>query len=604
MIYSISELWVGNARIASGYAGADLVYPKQETGNPILIRIGTPTTVVFELKNGDGEQFPFGPNVVDSNTIPYWNGEQPDPNPCGILSNAGGISSIEFTDNVMEIYEPFESMYGECFHEYTGEIDLSDATELLYIAAHSFNGVSASAITLPSDAENAIQYIGEDAFGGCMNLTGISIPNGVYDYIGDETFAGCISLTTAKLPTGYSLIPNAMFGGCMSLTSVTIPSGYREIGASAFADCDALSSVTIPEGITQIGHVVDDREFDGDGYAFANCALTSVTIPASVQAIADYSFGNLRNLQWIEFKGTTPPQHGTDVFYNIEDIIQERGENIPIYVPCSALDAYKQEWSEYATLFECKEEPFEGKARLTLSDDSTVIIPGSGELISTEMTYYSNTVKAEIGSACTGIGESVFHGAQLHLTSITISDSVTSIGWGAFDSCFYITSVTIPDSVTTIGTQAFRGCTGLASLTIGSGVTTIGDYAFALCSGLTSVVIPSGASIGNYAFESCGRLTSVTISNGITNIGKDAFRDCSGLLLVTIPSSVTTIGGGAFNACTGLTSIISESTTPPTLGTSVFSGYNCPIYVPAESVNSYKSASGWSSYASRIQAIP
>lgn len=583
MIYNISEIRVGAANISSGYVGGNIVFPKQETGNPILIRIGTPTTV-FELKNGDGEQFPFGPNVVDSNTIPYWNGEQPDPNPCGILSNAGGISSIEFTDNVMEIYEPFESMYGECFHEYTGEIDLSDATELLYIAAHSFNGVSASAITLPSDAENAIQYIGEDAFGGCMNLTGISIPNGVYDYIGDETFAGCISLTTAKLPTGYSLIPNAMFGGCMSLTSVTIPSGYREIGASAFADCDALSSVTIPEGITQIGHVVDDREFDGDGYAFANCALTSVTIPASVQAIADYSFANLRNLQWIEFKGTTPPQHGTDVFYNIEDIIQERGENIPIYVPCSALDAYKQEWSEYASLIQCKEEPFEGKARLTLIDGSKVIIPGSGELISAETHAYSSiTTSAEIGSACTIIGDRSFFEFSSILTSVTIPDSVTTISGAAFFNCSGLTFVDIPDSVTAIGIGAFAGCEGLTGITIPTGVTCISASTFSRCTSLLSINIPdSVTAIGMTAFELCQALTSVTISSGVTSIEL-----------------------GAFNGCRGLTSITVEAVFPATLGNNVFNNTNnCPIYVPAISVEAYKAASGWSTYSSRIQAIP
>ena len=603
MIYNISEIRVGAANISSGYVGGNIVFPKQEAGNPILIRIGTPTTV-FELKNGDGEQFPFGPNVVDSNTIPYWNGEQPDPNPCGILSNAGGISSIEFTDNVIEIYEPFESMYDDCFHEYTGEIDLSDATELGYIAAHSFNGVSASAITFPSDAENVIQYIGDDAFGSCMNLTGISIPNGVYDYIGDETFVGCTSLTTAKLPTGYSLIPNAMFAGCMSLTGINIPSGYREIGASAFADCNALSSVTIPEGITQIGHVVDDREFDNNGYAFANCALTSVTIPASVQAIAEYSFGNLRNLEWIEFKGTTPPQHGDNVFHNIEEIIQERGENIPIYVPCSALNAYKEQWSEYATLFECKET---GKATLTLSNGQTVTIPGSGILTSAEtQPYIANTVSAELTTACTSIGDGAFQGSLGSvLTSVTIPDSVTSIGDLAFYYCQMLTGVTIPSGVTSIGVDAFYQCPGLTEITINATTPpTLGPAAFdetnncpiyVPCESLLNYkkasvwstyesrltcpytgkaiittggyggkkvyYVPGNGPISSYEVDDYSAMTLVELCSGCTGVSNGAFkRDMSRptytiMGAVTMADSVTGIGRQAFFRCELLNSI-------------------------------------------------
>ena len=98
--------------------------------------------------------------------------------------------------------------------------------------------------------------------------------------------------------------------------------------------------------------------------------------------------------------------------------------------------------------------------------------------------------------------------------------------------------------------MAFYGCSGLASVTIPNSVTSIGDTAFSGCSGLASVNIPgSVTSIGACAFEECSGLTSVTIGNGVTSIGGMAFYGCSELTSVTIPDSVTSIGVWAFDGC-------------------------------------------------------
>ena len=103
-------------------------------------------------------------------------------------------------------------------------------------------------------------------------------------------------------------------------------------------------------------------------------------------------------------------------------------------------------------------------------------------------------------------------------------------------------------------------------------------------------------------------LTEVTAEmlDGITSITSYAFYQCANLTSVEIPSNVTWIGSSVFNSCSVLTSVTIEATTPPTLGTNVFNGTseNLVIYVPAGSVDAYKAATNWSTYASRIQAIP
>jgi hypothetical protein len=205
----------------------------------------------------------------------------------------------------------------------------------------------------------------------------------------------------------------------------------------------------------------------------------------------------------------------------------------------------------------------------------------------------------------TSIGVNSFRSCD-GLTSVTIPNSVTTIGNAAFRSCDGLTSVTIPNSVTTIGESVFAECTVLTSVTIPNSVTTIGLEAFWGCTGLTSVTIPNSVTtIDKWAFSHCYGLTSVTIPNSVTTIDKWAFSHCYGLTSVTIPNSVTMIGKGAFGDCSRLTILTIENVTPPDVRDFAFeevSG-NMIIYVPAESVEKYKTARGWSEYADKIKAI-
>ncbi len=187
------------------------------------------------------------------------------------------------------------------------------------------------------------------------------------------------------------------------------------------------------------------------------------------------------------------------------------------------------------------------------------------------------------------------------LQSVTIPDSVTSIGDGAFSGCKSLQSVTIPESVTIIKGNPFSDCPAriinhsnhftifegnlytserrklISSLSKGENfiipdsVTSIGDSAFEDCSSLQSVTIPNSVTrIGDNAFNDCKSLQSVTIPDSVTSIGDSAFVYCSSLQSVNIPDSVTSIGDSAFSVCLSLHSVtIPNSVTR--IGDSAFS---------------------------------
>ena len=142
---------------------------------------------------------------------------------------------------------------------------------------------------------------------------------------------------------------------------------------------------------------------------------------------------------------------------------------------------------------------------------------------------------------------------------------------------------------------------------LGSTVTSIGNNAFSFCESITSVIIPESViSIGNYAFSSCESITSVIIPESVISIGDSAFSNCCSITSVVIPESVTNIGNKAFSNCRSIKHYVLECSSVPTLSnTNAFTSINKAafIWVKDELVESYKSATNWSTYATYIKPI-
>jgi len=181
-------------------------------------------------------------------------------------------------------------------------------------------------------------------------------------------------------------------------------------------------------------------------------------------------------------------------------------------------------------------------------------------------TNDTNLTTFNLGDKVTNIPSNLC--ASLPISTISIPDTVTSIGYAAFDSCKNLTSVVIPESVTNIEQKAFNGCSSLTSVNIPSGVTYIPDYMlygtskletltlhdgitgfgnYSLCrSGLTTITLPASlVNIATSAF-SYSSITTVNFPAGVKSIGASAFDNCQNLTSVTLPDNIETIGSNAF----------------------------------------------------------
>ena len=450
----------------------------------------------------------------------------------------------------------------------TGWRNFRDIRELPY--DFNYNGIF-YAIT----GSNTVEVTNN---GGCNTYSGIisippTVPHGGKTYtvtgIGEDAFwfseyeLGA-ALKSVSIPNTVTYIGNAAFANCSGLTSMTIPNSVLTIGNAAFFSCGGLTSLTIGNSVTTIG---ED--------AFGGLHMTSLTIPASVTYIGDGAFSGNQYLETVTCLATTPPATGGGVF---DQLLQGDFENdwteATLYVPRKCKSVYQSapEWEHFPVI---REIPYDFEV----------------DNIYYAFNEYYNAVEVtnngEYGTYCGNISipSSVRNGNKTY--------PVTAIGDYAFafeadgEGVYYgqeLTSVTIPNSVTRIGYAAFEGCNGLTSIVIPNSVTTIDGYAFLYC-----------------------RATNVSIGNSVSTIGEYAFSYCGLLESVVIPASVTNIGDGAFSGCLRLSSVTCLATTPPNINNrNVFDNAtysSATLSVLGNVKSDYQTYYGWR-FFTNIVALP
>lgn len=302
--------------------------------------------------------------------------------------------------------------------------------------------------------------------------------------IGSGAFAGRVNMTSLTIPDGVVSIGEEAFYSCTGMKTVSLSDNLKTIGKSAFDNCSSLSDLIIPENVTTISE-----------WAFSSCKnLIDIYIPANVSSLNATAFGMCLNLTSITVSIDNISYSSQDgILYNKDMttlIIYPAGKTNPTcIIPDSVLHI-----GDYA-FYKC----------YNITDIS---IPLSVVSIGNLAFYYCKELKnLQLPKNMISIGSHAFSYCK-KLSVVTLPDSISHIGSYVFSYCENLTHISLPKSLTYISSYAFRECKNLTSFTVSNNITSIEKGAFYCCNNLTSILIPNTViSIGDRAFAISEYLT-------------------------------------------------------------------------------------------------
>lgn len=262
---------------------------------------------------------------------------------------------------------------------------------------------------------------------GCKNLTTIHLPSSLQKLSGTGTFSGASALTDITLPEGIAITEGSTFSECTSLKSIELPASITTIPSYMFAGCSALERVTAKGTITAIGN----SAFKSD------TALTEIPDLSQVTSIGDRAFYGCSALKTVDLHSVTTMEYGA-------------------FQGCDALS---------------------GEIDLSNLEE----IPGNA------FCYDPNITSVITCPTLRSIGDWAFIWADI--STISLPETLKSIGTYTFYKASLSGTVALPDSLTQLGASAFSGCEKVEAIQIGSGLTDIPKDAFDGCTNLKTITV-------------------------------------------------------------------------------------------------------------------
>lgn len=513
---------------------------------------------------------------------------------------------------------------------------------LVKIENQAFDGTKLASIVIP----NSVTTFTGAVFCDCPYLSDVTLSENL-TAITTSLFARCPNLKSITIPESVTLIGGYAFEKCTSLSSIIIPNKVTEIESYAFSGCSMLSSVTLGEAIVRINNK-----------SFENCTkLKRIISLAAAPPQAPENFVN--NVTYLDatlyvpkdyvdnYKNTSPWSNFSNIAeYNSSIINDNCTVNItgPVYyngelvstltVPNGTslnFEIQAPKGTELMSVFvnnvnitnsvvdekyfSIVVEDFVTEIKVNcskllkgdfrsngfyfeiISDNSVSVVSGVKKYegmieIPSEITY------AETCYTVTSIGKEAFKKCSL-ISSITLPHTINNIGEGAFNDCELLKSIEIPDGVTNIPSFAFYDCTKLSNVKLPSNLETIEGYAFAYCYALEKIDLPTTLSkLGDNVFLHCTALKSITFPENLVDFWwcSSVISGCSSIETVTFLGQVTRIQSTMFycNADYYLYANVPPFTGNGNSGTNIIER---TLYVPASSVETYKTTDYWKNFS-------
>jgi hypothetical protein len=403
------------------------------------------------------------------------------------------------------------------FHYCSNLASVAIGNGVKIIGAQAFaDCTSLSSVAIPDSVSTITDgmngWWAEGVFSSCTSLTNVAIGRGVTN-IGDNAFFGCANLAVVTMPGNVGRIGFHAFMGCTSLASVSIPGSVTNIAndysflapyaGTPFSDCTSLTAITVdplnpvyssldgvlfnkdrttllayPGGKT-VSYTIPGTVTNVESRAFQGCAgLTSVVVADSVTRIGSHAFSGCRHLTGVTLGGGVTSLEE----YAFRDCVSLQSISIPESVTSIGDAAF----------FGCASLPsiVIGKSLTSIGAGAFSYCTGLGAITVDPLNPSYSSVDGVL-----------FDKGQATLIQFPpgkgggyeVPGKVASIERGAFDFCTNLTSVTIGNDVTNIGYFAFCSCTGLERVTIGAGVQSIGEIAFLQCTALKGVYFQGNA---------------------------------------------------------------------------------------------------------------